>query len=876
MDLSAGQLVDRRYQVRHLLGVGGMARVYAARDERLGIDVALKVLSLPSPRIRERLVQEGRVQAALKHPNVLSVTDIVEIDGCPGLVMELVQGVSLDVLLARCPPDPAEAEALARGILAGVQAAHELGLVHRDLKPANVLVARVGDTLLPKVADFGLVKLLDDARQATRSGATMGTPRYMAPEQVRDSKTVDQRADVFSLGAVLYELFAGRPAFQGTDTFEVFQAIVDGRHGSLAVEELPPRVVELVRRSLEPDLDERLPDIGSMLAILDADGFSPPPRWRSTLLDTVSELSVRSEPAELRANNDTWSDDETGSVATLGGDGNHAPTWVRDDTPAEPSRIDGPTIGRGVRRPSWWGPAALLAVVFAGAAGWTLWQPSVEPPAFSIDGAPPVASADTQRQLDRAWAEYEANEDTLALTHVRQALDAGATDPELYLLASATELAFWDFDGFSEYVSLGAEAAGDETGPVPDLLRALDHEYQLGEDLSWSGRVFSEHLERYPDDRLAKYMFAFFMTIVPEHAPYDEAMLHELRDSRPEAVAPWVMEIELLRRQGRGEEALALTDEALARHPNSAALHAGKATYALTTGDHQLAIDEGNAALRIDPGYWHARLMAAVGALALGQREEFDRLVAPMMGEETPPEQVHRFALHIGRVLASFGRMDEGAEWWERFEDAARSEGDHTWLLIGMQDQVIEAVHDWMATDDELERRLRRLDAAVADPTFPSGTRRDAGFVSVFAHGVLDARAGRLDDARSKVERLTGQNDRLAGRLAAELAGAEGDVEALSDLDAECWVLMGRGTELFDLGELSAARAAFEKVDAICPHDHTLPFALGASGRVMVARQTGDVEAEGVAMALLREHWRDPEPDLPVLQAMAERGIELP
>ena len=223
MDLATGKTIEERYTVQGLLGRGGMASVYLVHDTRLQVDVALKVLHVPAAAIRDRLVQEGRIQAALKHPNVLNVTDIVDVDGCPGLVMELVLGPSLDVLLAHCPLGAADAEALARGILAGVRAAHGAGVIHRDLKPGNVLLARVDDGLVPKVADFGLVKLLGpEGGSGTRSGLPMGTPQYMAPEQIRGVGDIDQRADLFSLGALFYELFWGVKAFPGDDLLEVF------------------------------------------------------------------------------------------------------------------------------------------------------------------------------------------------------------------------------------------------------------------------------------------------------------------------------------------------------------------------------------------------------------------------------------------------------------------------------------------------------------------------------------------------------------------------------------------------------------------------------------------------------------------------------
>ncbi|MCA9491950.1 MAG: serine/threonine protein kinase, partial [Myxococcales bacterium] len=182
MDLAAGTVVDR-YTVQSVLGEGGMAVVYLCRHNQLGTMHALKVLTMSSRTIRERLVQEGRVQALLRHPNVVAVTDIIMLNGAPGLVMEYIEGPSLHDLLGQGPLTFDQIDALAEGILHGVAHAHAQGMVHRDLKPANIMLALDGTTLVPKVTDFGLAKLVEgnDGRAATRTGSTMGTPHYMSP-----------------------------------------------------------------------------------------------------------------------------------------------------------------------------------------------------------------------------------------------------------------------------------------------------------------------------------------------------------------------------------------------------------------------------------------------------------------------------------------------------------------------------------------------------------------------------------------------------------------------------------------------------------------------------------------------------------------------
>jgi len=203
MELTPGRSVDR-YTVLGPLGAGGTASVYLARHAALGTLHALKILTAPALAIRQRLLQEGRIQARLRHPNIVPVTEVVECAGCPGLVMEYVDGPTLARFLAQARPTPAQIDDLASALLAGVAAAHAVGLAHRDLKPSNILLAIEGARVIPRIADFGLAKLLDagpDGDDLTGSGVAMGTPAYMAPEQIRDARAADARADIWALEA---------------------------------------------------------------------------------------------------------------------------------------------------------------------------------------------------------------------------------------------------------------------------------------------------------------------------------------------------------------------------------------------------------------------------------------------------------------------------------------------------------------------------------------------------------------------------------------------------------------------------------------------------------------------------------------------------
>jgi serine/threonine protein kinase len=258
-----GDTVDR-FTIEELLGRGGMASVYRVRHTTLGSDHALKVLDLTHGSIRDRLKLEGRLQARLAHPHIVSVTDMIEVEGSPGLIMEYVPGFSLDVLLKRIRPDPATIDQLFRPILDAVIHAHRSEVVHRDLKPGNVLVQEVDGRLVPKVSDFGLAKLLgeeDSGHKPTRTGFAMGTPGYMAPEQIRSAKHADQRADVFSLGCILYELWCGEAPFRGDSVYDVLVSIEarEFTRPRALRPDLPDSVERAILACLEPDPDKRLP-----------------------------------------------------------------------------------------------------------------------------------------------------------------------------------------------------------------------------------------------------------------------------------------------------------------------------------------------------------------------------------------------------------------------------------------------------------------------------------------------------------------------------------------------------------------------------------------------------------------------------------------
>jgi len=275
------------YEILAPLGSGGMGEVYRARDTKLNREVAVKVLpeSLSSDReALARFEREAHAVAALNHPNILSIFDFGTHEDTVYAVMELLEGATLRDKLDAGPLPPRRATETAIQIARGLAAAHEKGIIHRDLKPENVFLTDDGRV---KILDFGLAKKLGPSRAGTNAsttpagtepGTVMGTVGYMSPEQVR-GRDADHRTDIFSFGAVFYEMLSGRRAFKGDSAVETMSAVL---------REEPPDLVE-TGRSISPSLDRIV-----------RHSLENPPRRGSSRRATSPSLSRRS-PARRRA-----------------------------------------------------------------------------------------------------------------------------------------------------------------------------------------------------------------------------------------------------------------------------------------------------------------------------------------------------------------------------------------------------------------------------------------------------------------------------------------------------------------------------------------------------------------------------------------------
>jgi serine/threonine protein kinase len=431
-----GSIIAGRYAIVRLLGRGGMGAVYEARNTVTGRAVALKIPRDDLARdeaFRGRFLREARAASALSHPNVIDVLDIaVDADETPVLVMELLQGAALSDLLAQQGKLPlGEAAACLVPIFDALAAAHDKGIIHRDLKPENIFIAeQVGGQRVPKLLDFGIAKLSEGSAvgasaSATATGAMLGTPYYMAPEQVSGRRDLDQRADVWAAGAVAYECLSGRRPFSGDNFGQIFVGILQTEPTRLAelVPDLPPEIDACVHHALSRDRDARASTVHELRDALAAHAtplypgalsasYRPPPGARTPIVITspasaISGAGAATEgmAATVAAPSDPPAPPDPRTDPTLAVLEPKLPVLAKSTGTLSGSSTEAPTLPRRKRRTALAAAAALLAISAAVffAAGFRLSSnemPAPSPAALPSTplltvtaSAPPPASA---------------------------------------------------------------------------------------------------------------------------------------------------------------------------------------------------------------------------------------------------------------------------------------------------------------------------------------------------------------------------------------------------------------------------------------------------------------------------------------------------
>jgi len=279
-----------RYEVKSLIGRGGMGDLYLARDPNTNRLVAIKLLnaSFSSGDLRDRFAREARALAALNHPNIVTIYDYGEFQGSPFIVMEYVRGETLaEKIKRRAPLTIGQKLKLMEELCAGLGHAHEAGIIHRDIKPANLMVEQQGRL---KILDFGIARVAEGnmtrvGMQLTQVNVRIGTPGYMSPEQI-DGREIDQRSDLFAVGTVFYELLSYREAFSGGSTRQIENKVLEAQPPPLTalVQGLGPEIAAIVTRALEKEPSARFQDAAEFERALEQQrwhlgptGQTPPP-----------------------------------------------------------------------------------------------------------------------------------------------------------------------------------------------------------------------------------------------------------------------------------------------------------------------------------------------------------------------------------------------------------------------------------------------------------------------------------------------------------------------------------------------------------------------------------------------------------------------
>ncbi len=286
-----GRILKDTYRIDQPIGEGGTGLVFAGFHTRLKIVIAVKILKQNAGQVAfARFRKEAEITARLRHPNIVQILDYdVSSDGHAYIVTEWLEGETLAAFMKRSGAVPAQqAVAILRPVGEAVAAAHAAGVVHRDLKPANLFLSKAPgptDEPLVKVLDFGIAKLLDTDPVRTEQGTTVGTPRYMSPEQIKvdAGDEVGPPSDQFSLGSIAYELVAGQPAFPGS-AHAAMLAVLEGKPRPLP-SQVPSAYRRAVRRAMAVRIDDRFPSIGEFIgALQEACDEPPPPQWPRGLL----------------------------------------------------------------------------------------------------------------------------------------------------------------------------------------------------------------------------------------------------------------------------------------------------------------------------------------------------------------------------------------------------------------------------------------------------------------------------------------------------------------------------------------------------------------------------------------------------------------
>lgn len=400
--------VGERYEIVETLGHGGMGIVVAARDlESPGDQVAIKLIrpdKAEDDKTLRRFVREARTVGALGNPHIVAVLDVGEEDGAPFIVMERLEGVNLaDLVRRRGRLSPRAATGYLLEALEGVAHAHANDVVHRDLKPSNLFLAEVGDARIVKVLDFGVSKARRDAEESTEltgTDALVGSPRYMSPEQIRDSRDVDARSDIWSLGVILHHLLTESSPFEATSAAAQLAMIVSDPPTPLRAQrpDAPPELEDVILGCLQKRPERRYQDVAQLAEAVAplCDGGERAARIREVLSAAGKTATARPRRSARDLDVTADSTDVTVSAPVM-----RSPTA---STPKWPLWVGG-SLALAAVAFAWWGtagPSATRANVTSTAAPATVIAAPMQTTAKASDATLPSTSVALDATVPRA------------------------------------------------------------------------------------------------------------------------------------------------------------------------------------------------------------------------------------------------------------------------------------------------------------------------------------------------------------------------------------------------------------------------------------------------------------------------------------------
>jgi serine/threonine-protein kinase len=382
--INPGLIVAGRYRLLRKLGQGGMGTVWQARNELIDREVAIKMMrpeAAANPVSLQRFFTEAKASGRLRHPNITEIFDLGQAeDGSPFLVLELLQGEALDSVLRRVPSlSPVQTLLMAKSIAAGLNVAHAKGIVHRDLKPANIYLHRDPVTLdvIPKILDFGISKVTGPEaidHHATHTGTVVGSPTYMSPEQARGVSDIDARADLWSVGVLMYKCLTGRAPFNAANYNALMVSIMTEPHPPVQkwVPTVPSFVSDIIDGCLKKERTERIPSAKAMLQLIDK-----------------ALLALNAERAKLELPSDD-SDDDMPTIAR--GDRSQLQGFLQSQQ-ATPSAPQAPAVmPPQPMNPAQFAPPQVGVIVQDSATSAPAVLPAVQPPPSSSLFGPPLST----------------------------------------------------------------------------------------------------------------------------------------------------------------------------------------------------------------------------------------------------------------------------------------------------------------------------------------------------------------------------------------------------------------------------------------------------------------------------------------------------